>query len=146
MADKDDVKAISFQLHKVTTEQFAIIQEAFDDTDSDTKMSINLNFGIDRANKFIASFVKVQFEQKDKPFLLIEAGNHFKIKESTWNKLQNPDGQVTLSRGFASHLVMLTIGTLRGILHCKTENTAFNQFLLPTINVTELLQSDVKLS
>lgn len=38
---------------------------------------------------------------------------------------------------------MLTIGTARGVLHSKTENTTFNQFLLPTLNVNELVQKDV---
>jgi len=146
MDTKDDNKAIGFQLHKITTEQFAIIQEAFDSSNPKIEMSINLNFGLDKKNQFIAAFIKVQFEQKDKPFLLIEAGNHFKIKETAWNNMQNTNNKVILPKGFACHLVMLTIGTLRGILHSKTENTEFNKFLLPTINITELIQSDVELS
>lgn len=38
---------------------------------------------------------------------------------------------------------MLTIGTTRGVLHSKTENTPFNSFLLPTLNVMELVKKDV---
>ena len=38
---------------------------------------------------------------------------------------------------------MLTIGTTRGVLHSKTENTPFNSFLLPTLNVNELVKKDV---
>jgi hypothetical protein len=37
---------------------------------------------------------------------------------------------------------MITVGTCRGILHAKTENTKFNQFLIPTINVAELIKED----
>lgn len=33
---------------------------------------------------------------------------------------------------------MLSISTKRGVLDSKTENTPFNDFLLPTINVTKL--------
>jgi hypothetical protein len=137
---------IGFHLNKITTEQFAIIQDAFDDSFAEINMSINLKFGLDRENKVIASFVLVQFEQKDKPFLLMEIANHYKIIESAWIEMQNSNNKLVLAKEFASHLVMLTIGTLRGALHCKTENTEFNKYILPTINVTELIKSDVELS
>jgi len=39
----------------------------------------------------------------------------------------------------------LTVGTVRGILHTKTEGTNFNGFVIPTINVTELVTSDVRM-
>lgn len=42
-----------------------------------------------------------------------------------------------------AHLTTIMVGTARGILHAKTENTLFNQFLLPTIDVTELVTDDV---
>ena len=41
------------------------------------------------------------------------------------------------------HLSVITVGTARGVLHAKTENTPFNKFVLPTINVTELVKEDV---
>ena len=34
----------------------------------------------------------------------------------------------------------MTIGTTRGILHAKTEGTCFNKYVLPTINVTEIIK------
>ncbi len=37
---------------------------------------------------------------------------------------------------------MLCVGTARGILHAKTEGTAFNDFILPAINVEELVEED----
>jgi hypothetical protein len=39
---------------------------------------------------------------------------------------------------------MLTIGTSRGILHAKTEGTEFNKFILPTINVNQLVEKDAE--
>lgn len=38
---------------------------------------------------------------------------------------------------------MLTIGTTKGVLHSKTENTTFNHFVLPTLNGNELVKNDV---
>ncbi|MPN63841.1 hypothetical protein SDC9_211608 [bioreactor metagenome] len=46
-------------------------------------------------------------------------------------------------KNFMQHLAVITIGTARGILHAKTENTPFNQYVLPTINVSEMIKDDV---
>jgi len=146
MADKTkNTDKIGFQLNKITTEQFAIIQDAYDNTSEEVNMTISLNFGINKDDKFIASFVKVQFEQKEKAFLIVEVGNHFKINEASWIELNKPTDKIVLPRGFAAHLVMLTIGTLRGVIHCKTDNTEFNKYILPTINVMDLIKDDVEL-
>jgi len=41
---------------------------------------------------------------------------------------------------------MLSVGTARGILHAKTENTPYNEFIIPLINVTEAVKADIELS
>lgn len=147
MADKaKEITQIGFQLNNITTEQFAIIEDAYDKAIDNANMSISLKFGLNKEDKFVASFVKVQFEQNDKAFLVIEVGNHFKINDTSWQDIKSSEDTVLLPRGFAAHLVMLTIGTLRGVLHNKTENTEFNKFILPTINVMELIKSDVELA
>lgn len=137
---------IGFQLKKITTEQFAIVEEAYNNAIEHTSMSISLRFGLNYADRFVASFVKVQFEQNDKAFLVIEVANHFSVNEASWLEFEKASGHIVLPRGFVAHLVMLTVGTLRGVLHCKTENSVFNQFILPTINVMELITEDVELS
>ena len=138
-----DTNTVGFQLKQITTEQFAIIQDTFDKTNNEINMSIGIKFGLNTDEKTIASFVKVQFEQDKKPFLITEVANHFNIDEKAWNDFLINKNKLILPKGFASHLVMLTVGTLRGVLHSKTENTKFNQFILPTINVIELIKDDV---
>jgi len=43
-----------------------------------------------------------------------------------------------------THLSVMTVGTARVVLHTKTEGTFFNRFLLPTINVPELVTDDIQ--
>ena len=142
---KENIKPIGFQLDGITTEQFAVIEDAYDKTNKEANLTISLNFGLNTEERFIASFVKVQFEQNNKAFLVTEVANHFKINEAFWQEFNKAKEHIVLPRGFAAHLVILTVGTLRGILHCKTENTEFNKYILPTINVMELIESDVEL-
>jgi hypothetical protein len=58
----------------------------------------------------------------------------------------NPElEQFTLPKSIATHFVVLAVGTLRGVLHAKVENTFLNGFLMPTINVTEMVKEDIRI-
>lgn len=138
MSDK-----IGFSLKKITTEQFAIIESAFKEGE-DVQFSVNAKYGINEKDKMVAVFVSPAFYQDKKAFLVLEIGCHFKIVDEAWESFKNKDKtKLTIPVGFIRHLIMLTIGTARGVLHSRTENTPFNNFLMPTINVTEIVKSGV---
>jgi hypothetical protein len=145
MDPKNSVSSVGFQLNRVTTEQFAILPESYDKDNHETNLGIGLNFGVDNSKNAVAVFFKVQFEQQKGPFLIVEIANHFQIEDKAWESFCSDENKIVISKGFATHLLALTIGTARGVLHSKTENTEFNHFLLPTINATDLIQDDVEL-
>ena len=132
---------IGFSLNKINTLQFAIIESAFDDKNEKYGIETNLGFGVDTENASVMSSVKFQFEQDNNPFLIIEASCEFNVADEFWTKFNGKDS-VTLPKGFMAHLAMLTVGTTRGILHAKTKDTPFNKFILPTINVSEMIEED----
>jgi len=137
--------SVGFQLVKIITEQFAIISDVYDSSNKDIAFSVNIKYGIDKKEKTIASVVKIQFEQKKSAFLIIEISNHYKIEQPAWDKMLKNNEKLMVPKDFATHLLVLTIGTLRGVLHAKTEDTEYNQFVLPTLNVSEFLQEDIEL-
>jgi hypothetical protein len=132
---------IGFKINKINTQQFAIIEDSYDSDNEEFSIETNLGFGIDSENTAIISLVKIQFEQKNIPFLIIEVSCEFDIDPSFWNKFENEES-ITMPKGFMAHLAMITVGTTRGVLHSKTENTKFNEFVLPTLNVTEMINKD----
>ncbi|WP_321298936.1 hypothetical protein [Marinifilum fragile] len=139
--DKTSPK-IGFALNKVTTEQFAIIEDNYNE-EGDINLETKIGFGSDVDNKMIAVFTAFTFKCNEKAFLIIEAGCHFNIKDDAWEEMLDDEKKsLTVLKGFIRHMTVLTIGTTRGILHAKTENTCFNQFLLPTINVSEIIRED----
>jgi len=48
-----------------------------------------------------------------------------------------------IPKGFLTHLTVLTIGTARGVLHTKLEKTGFEKYLLPTLNISDLIKEDM---
>ncbi|GGD48364.1 hypothetical protein GCM10011514_10520 [Emticicia aquatilis] len=131
---------ISFGINQIATEQFAIIPEAHKIGEA-AQIQHELNFGIDKENKRIYVRKLARFQHPDSsPFLIIAVACHFFIVSEDWAKLQVPDSErIVLPKDLGVHLAMLTVGTLRGVLHAKTENTPFSQYIFPPFDVTSLL-------
>ena len=139
----EEKNKIGFTLKRITTEQFAIIESSFTDGKL-VDLKAGLTFGANFENKIISVVFSTNLIQDKSPFLILEVGCHFSIRPEAWDSFYNPSKtELIVPRGFIGHLVMLTIGTTRGVLHCKTENTPFNNFLLPTLNVNEMVKKDV---
>lgn len=140
-----ETQNIVFALNKISTEQFAIIDEEFISSDS-IQLKSNIRYGANEELKMISCFVEVVFESEGKPFLKVEGGCHFNIADKSWFEMVDKDAKtIDLPKGFVRHLAVLTVGTVRGILHTKTEGTDFNKFVLPTINVAEMISEDAVL-
>jgi len=134
---------IGFALISIKTEQFASIEENFVEG-GNINLGSGLSFGFEKEQHAIAIFPKFTFECNGKLFLTIETSSHFSISPEDWESFFNNDtGLITVPKNFMQHLCVISIGTARGVLHAKTENTLFNRFLLPTINVTEMITDDI---
>ena len=135
------MKKIGFNLNKINTLQFAIIEDAFNTDIDEFNIETNLGYGVDSENGSILSLVKIQFEQKNIPFLIIEVSCEFDVVDDFWKEFDS-NKSITIPKEFIAHLAMITVGTTRGILHEKTKNTKFNEFVLPTINVAAMIEKD----
>jgi hypothetical protein len=139
--DKNN-KSIGFRLAKIATEQFAIIESNFEKK-AKIHIQIQFRFAADDKHRLVGVFFKACFETEKKQFLLIEAACHFEITPENWVNMMNQEqNKLTVPKNIMQHLAMLTTGTTRGILHAKTENTCFNQYYLPTINVSKIINQD----
>lgn len=137
-------KLIKFQIVGIRTEQFAMIQEAFK-PQVDYVINHEVSFGLDKDNKVVQVIKTAKFlHSESTPFLILSVSCLFRIDDTSWSELtQENTGVIVLPRDFAIHLVMTTIGTLRGVLHAKTEYTPFATFLLPTVDASLLVPTQV---
>ncbi|MAZ72275.1 MAG: hypothetical protein CMC70_03920 [Flavobacteriaceae bacterium] len=135
---------LGFALIGLRTISFAIIEAAHKKTGA-VNLASGLRFGVDIDEHTVSCKVKFAFEKKkDQPFLLLEVQGLFEIeKEDFIQKIKQPDNSYLVSKELATHFAVLTIGAARGILHAKTEGTTFNEYLLPTIDVKQMIEEDV---
>ena len=135
---------IGFQIIQIKTEEFAVLPELFDENNTEISLGLDFAFGLDKSERVIACSAEIKFLQSDRPFIKLKITNSYLIEEESWQRLQE-DGKFIIPKGFTTHLLVLTIGTLRGVLHAKTEGTDFNKFVLPTLNVADLINEDLVL-
>ena len=136
---------INFSLRGITTEQFALLKNDYVET-ADANIEVGLNFGFDVNSRMVAPFFSCSFSQNSKRFIILEVACHFEVKEEDWNTIWNEiEEKLYIPKGFATHLAILTVGTARGVLHAKTENTIFNKFFIPTVDLTAVIKEDVVL-
>lgn len=135
---------LGFALTGLRIVSFATIDTAYKKTGAVNLIS-EVGFGLDTDEHVISCKAKFSFEKKlGQPFLILEVQGLFEIEKNDFkNKVKQDDGSYMVLQGLAIHFAMLTVGSARGILHAKTEGTVYNEYLLPTIDVKQMVEEDV---
>lgn len=136
---------VEFKLIDITIEEFAVIEESFPSKDDKISISLATNVKIDPDKHVIGVFAKFQFFNQNSPFMISEIGCHFKLKKENWEEFLNEDGTITLHKNFMSHLLVLTVGTSRGVIHARRPEE-LRGLILPTIDVSKHFPEDVTIS
>ena len=138
--EKENIQ-VDFTLKGIKTEQFAIFEENYS-PQKEAGLDAELQFRLDQKNKHIGVFLGLDFIQGKNIFLKIQVSCHFIIDEKSWTIFIQDNKKLVIPKGLLEHLAVITIGATRGIVFAKTEGTQFSQFLVPTLNVTEMLKED----
>lgn len=131
---------IGFRLADIVTEQFATFDISAD-CENNIQLTTDIETGFNAEDKVIGIMAKFTFKANSEPFIVVEGGCYFEIEPQKWDSMII-ENTITFPKEFIRHLAVITVGTTRGILHAKTENTEFNQYHLPTVNVTEIITED----
>ena len=133
-------KILEFKIINIKTEQFALFEENHLDK-GEINLDTNLSYGLNATERNFIVSIKFTFGMKKKPFMTIQVNCNFEISQESFNSLIIDDNIIVPNK-FIAHMAMITVGTSRGILHSKTEGTIFNKYILPTINVSQMLPED----
>lgn len=134
-------KNISFKLLNIVTEQFATFE--LDNLDNINELKSDLQFSVNPENRVVSCRMKFQFLQEKQPLVVLTVVCNFEIELNSWNTNVFSEKNITLPQHFLEHLCVITVGTSRGVMHAKTENTPYNKFIIPTLNVKNLVEKDV---
>ena len=111
----------------------------------DLGFNVGLSYKYANNGKVIACSSKFTFTSKEEKILVIEVTCDFEISQESWTALVK-DKTVIIPKSLLEFFAVHTIGTTRGIMFCKTENTSFNKLIIPPLNVADMVQNDLIIS
>lgn len=120
-------------------DQFAVLCE---DRKDEVGMNVSLNFKYGDEGKKVACVVAFDFTSESEKVMVLKMKCEFEIQEDDWKTLHK-DKEVVIPKDLLEFFAVHTIGTARGVLFCKTENTQFNNIVIPPINVSEMGITDL---
>jgi hypothetical protein len=133
---------IQFGIRTIRTDEFATIENVHIE-DKKVRLEHNFVFSLSKDTKEVTVSFNICFLSEDDPFIVLRVTCSFEVK--TDNLLIPSDGgskKIEIPKDFIIHLAFLTTGTARGVLHSKLEQTPFNKYLLPIIDVTKAFKGD----
>lgn len=129
-----------FRMFRINVEQFAILVENFPLEKLNIATGLEVKYSLE--GKSLAIVMTFNFISEEEKVMLLKLNCEFQIQEDDWNGQIN-DSRIIIPKNFIEYLVVQTVGTARGILHCKTEGTAFNHIILPPMNVSDMINGDM---
>ena len=131
---------IAFNMSQIKIEQFAILIDEISDD-----LGINVNFGVQISDdyKSVRMLTQIRYTQGETIHLILDLACIFSIAEESIKELIN-NQRIVLPRGFLVHMAIHSIGTARGVLHCKTEGKKMNLLVLPPINVDSMFPENLE--
>lgn len=132
---------LHYKINKIETKQFAVFPENYR---IDQSVNIKSSFAFNIKNDYtqIRCISKLQYVQDDRIILVLEFATYFDIA---------PDGSenIKLSKtihvDFLRYMATIAVGTARGIIYAKSENTIVNSIILPPINLVDAITEDLEI-
>lgn len=129
---------IPFRIRQIKTQQFAMFPDLLVNG-KEVTVDSEFSFGVNTEVKNILCVTKLSYRQDENLLLTTEVHSIFDIREDGTNQLKE-QGRVGVD--FLRYLATIATGTVRGIVHTKTENTVLNSVVVPPINLVEAIKED----
>lgn len=131
---------IRFKMFRISTGQFAILSTEAPQGEVEISTSMEIRHANDGSAVMVhATFT---FSENEKQVMILETTCEFSIHPEDLQTLTK-DEKVVIPKGTIDYFIAQTVGTARGILHCKTEGTPFNGIIIPPMNVTGMFKDDM---
>lgn len=96
----------------------------------------------DPSERLIMISLSSDFMIFEERIMTIKVSVSFVIEKESWDRQCQGDN-IVLPKDFVVHLDSLAVGIARGVLSAKTEGTQFNGYMLPLINISNIVKDDV---
>lgn len=138
---KNKETVVPFALIGISTEEFATLKSNYNSDEDELQIGLDIEVRTNPNSHAVGIFTRFEFIQKSQPIMVIQCACHFSLDTTYWDS-QIEGESITLTKSLLTHLLVLTVGTARGIIHAK-KPTWMEGVLLPTFNVSDYIKEDM---
>lgn len=136
---------IKFKFAAIKIDQFATFDYPGLSLADNFSVSGEVQTGSNYGAKSILITVSSNYNVGDKLVATIRVTSVFAIENESWEHMKN-DGFVVVPKEFLYHIGGLAVSTTRGVLFAKTEGADLNRFILPIIQMDQVIKGDMKIA
>ncbi|MBO4817229.1 MAG: hypothetical protein J5498_02960 [Bacteroidales bacterium] len=133
------IKSIPYRISHVETIQFAIFPENFTNG-QEVMVNTDCGYNVRTDLHQVRNIISVNYVQNEKLLLVVQLACYYDIAPDGFEAIKK-DGKIPVD--FLRYMGSISVGTIRGVIHAKTEGTVLNPVVLPPINLEEMIKSDL---
>lgn len=136
------MKDIMYKYAKIELEQFAMFEDCLNKEQHKIQLQTEAQFQYDKEQSVLCSKITVTFLIGASPLMKAVANSYFLIHKDSINNITDENGLITFPKQILIQFASLNYGSLRGMIHLKTEGTRLANYILPPIFFNEIITKD----
>lgn len=136
------IQTIPYKISHIETAQFAIFPDNFI---NGQEVLINTNCGYNVRSDLnqVRNVISVNYTQNEKLLMVVQLAYYYDIAPEGVEAIK-AEGKIPID--FLRYMGSISVGTIRGVIHAKTEGTVLNPVVMPPVNLEEMVKNDLMLS
>lgn len=136
------IQTIPYKISHIETVQFAIFPDNFI---NGQEVLINTNCGYNVRSDLnqVRNVISVNYTQNEKLLMVVQLACYYDIAPEGVEAIK-AEGKIPID--FLRYMGSISVGTIRGVIHAKTEGTVLNPVVMPPVNLEEMVKNDLMLS
>ncbi|NLZ51165.1 MAG: hypothetical protein GX899_05630 [Rikenellaceae bacterium] len=136
------IRTIPYKISHIETVQFAIFPDNLVNG-QDVLVNTNCGYNVSSDLNQVRNVISVNYTQNEKLLMVVQLACYYDIAPEGVEAIKS-EGKIPVD--FLRYMGSISIGTIRGVIHAKTEGTVLNPVVMPPVNLEEMIENDLVLS
>ena len=133
------IQSIPYRISHIETIQFAIFPDNFVNG-QEVMVNTNCGYNVRSDLNQVRNVISVNYIQNEKLLLVVQLACYYDIAAEGFEAIKK-EGKIPVD--FLRYMGSISVGTMRGVIHAKTEGTVLNPVVMPPINLEDMIKNDL---
>lgn len=133
------MEQLYYKYAKMELEQFAIFEENLPSKIGEIQFLTQAQFSYDKEQHILCNKITVTMTTEEQPMLKAAICSYFAFRNDSVQQMRDENGHIAFAPHILVQFASLNYGSLRGMLHLKTQGTPLADYILPPIFFRQMI-------